>query len=89
MEGAMMFVFIVVTGIVVGMLPGLIKQDRMFSAPNIVLALVGAFVGAFLGFGDAPFLLKYSFINEKTLAVAVSLLFVLTKVIATGNRQAP
>jgi uncharacterized membrane protein YeaQ/YmgE (transglycosylase-associated protein family) len=85
----MMILFIIVTGVVVGMLPGLIKLDRMFSFPNIVLALVGAFIGAFLGFGDAPILLKYSFLNEKTLAVAVSFLFILAKVFATRNRQAP
>ena len=83
----MTFLLILVPGVVVGMLPGIIKLDRMFSVPNIMLALVGAFVGAFLGFGDAPLFLQYSFINEKTLAVAVSFLFVLAKVVATRNRQ--
>jgi hypothetical protein len=82
-----MLLFIVVTGIVVGMLPGLIKLDWKFSAANIALALVGALVGAFLGFGDAPLFLTYPFLHEKTLAVAVSCLFVLVKVVATRNRK--
>ena len=82
----MMLIFIVVTGIVVGMLPGLIRLDKMLSATNIAVALVGAFAGAFLGFGDAQLLLNYPFLNEKTLSIAVSFLFVSVKVFATRNR---
>lgn len=82
-----MLVFIVVTGILVGMLPGLFTSDKLFSLSNIAVGLVGATVGAFLGFGDAPLLLKYSFLNEMTLMVAVAFLFVLIKVYATRKRN--
>jgi uncharacterized membrane protein YeaQ/YmgE (transglycosylase-associated protein family) len=84
-----MFFFILGTGIVVGILPGLFKLDKMFSITNIVVGIVGALVGAFLGFGDAPFLLKYSFLHEQTLSVAVSLLFVFVKVSVLRKRISP
>ncbi len=85
----MLITFILVTGIVVGILPGLLKLDKTFSIPNIAVGFVGALVGAFLGFGDAPLLLKYPFLNEITLMVAVSLLFVFIKVTVTRKRSAP
>jgi uncharacterized membrane protein YeaQ/YmgE (transglycosylase-associated protein family) len=84
-----MFFFILGTGIVVGILPGLFKLDKMFSITNIVVGIVGALVGAFLGLGDAPLLLKYSFLHEKTLSVAVSLLFVFIKVFVIKKRISP
>jgi hypothetical protein len=84
-----MFFFILGTGIVVGILLGLFKLDKIFSITNIVVGIVGALVGAFLGFGDAPLLLKYSFLHEKTLAVAVSLLFVFIKVSVMRKRTSP
>jgi hypothetical protein len=46
-------------------------------------------VGAFLGFGDAPLLLEYPFLNEITLMVAVSFLFVFIKVSVTRKRKVP
>jgi uncharacterized membrane protein YeaQ/YmgE (transglycosylase-associated protein family) len=76
----MMLWYILVTGMIVGTLPGLLKLDRVFSIPNIVTGVIGALVGAFLGFGDAPLFLEYSFLNEITLMIAVSILFVLVKV---------
>ncbi len=85
----MLITFILVTGIVVGILPGLLKLDKMFSITNIAVGFVGALVGAFLGFGDAPLLLKYPFLNEITLMVAVSFLFVFIKVTVTRKRSAP
>ena len=84
-----MLIQIIVTGIVVGILPGLFKLDQKFSIANISFGLVGAFVGAFLGFGDAPLFLEYPFINEKTLMVAMSSLFVFVKVFVTRVRIAP
>lgn len=84
-----MLILIIVTGVVVGILPGLFKLDKKFSIANISFALVGALVGAFLGFGDAPLFLKYTFLNEKTLMVAVSSLFVFVKVFVTRERIAP
>jgi uncharacterized membrane protein YeaQ/YmgE (transglycosylase-associated protein family) len=85
----MLILFILVTGIVVGILPGLLKMDKNFSITNIVVGFVGALVGAFLGFGDAPFLLKYPFLNEITFMVAVSLLFVFIRVYITRKRVDP
>ena len=82
----MLILLILVTGIVVGMLPGLLKLDKMFSIPNMVVGFVGALMGAFLGFGDAPLFLKYPFLNEITLMVAVSFLFVLIKVSVKRKR---
>ncbi len=79
----MLILFILVTGIIVGMLPGLFNMDKMFSITNIVVGFVGALGGAFLGFGDAPLFLKYPFLNEITLMVAVSFLFVVIKVSVT------
>ncbi len=81
-KGTMLIIFILVTGIVVGLLPGLFKLDIMFSISNVAVGFVGALVGAFLGFGDVPLFLKYPFINEITLMVAVSFLFVSIKVSA-------
>ena len=84
-----MLFFILGTGIVAGILPGLFKLDKIFSITNIVVGVVGALVGAFLGFGDAPFLLKYSFLHEQTLSIAVSLLFVFVKVSVKRKRISP
>ena len=85
----MLIIFILVTAIVVGILPGLLKLDKMFSITNIVVGFVGALVGAFLGFGDAPLFVEYLFLNEITLMVAVSFLFVFIKVSVTRNRIVP
>ncbi len=82
----MLILLILVTGIVVGILPGLLKLDKMLSITNMVVGFVGALVGAFLGFGDAPLFLKYPFLNEITLMVVVSFLFVLIKVSVTRKR---
>jgi len=85
----MLIIFILLTGIVVGILPGLLKLDEMFSITNIVVGFVGALAGAFLGFGDAPLFLKYPFLNEMTLMVAVSFLFIFIKVSVSSKRKAP
>jgi len=85
----MLIIFILVTGLVVGILPGLLKLDNMFSITNIVVGFVGALVGAFLGFGDAPLFLEYPFLNEITLMVAVSFLFVFIKVSVARKRIVP
>ena len=85
----MLILFILVTGLVVGILPGILKLDKMFSIPNIGVGLAGALAGAFLGFGDAPLFLKYPFLNEITLMVAVSLLFVAIKVSVARKRIVP
>jgi hypothetical protein len=85
----MLIALILVTGIVVGLLPGLFKLDKIYSITNIVIGIAGALMGAFLGFGDAPLFLKYSFLNEITLMVVVSFLFVFVKVFVTRKRKPP
>jgi uncharacterized membrane protein YeaQ/YmgE (transglycosylase-associated protein family) len=85
----MLIIFILVTGIVVGILPGLLRLDKVFSITNIIVGFAGALVGAFLGFGDAPIFLKYPFLNEMTLMVSVSFLFVVIKVSVTRKRIVP
>ncbi len=85
----MLILIILVTGIVVGILPGLLNLDKMFSITNMVFGFVGALVGAFFGFGDAPLFLKYPFLNEITLMVAVSFLFVFIKVSVTRKQIVP
>ena len=84
----MLIIFILVTGFVAGMLPGLLKLDKMFSVSNTVVGLVGALAGALLGFGDAPLYLEYPVFNELTLMVVVSFLFVFAKVAVTRSRDA-
>ncbi len=81
--------FILGTGIVAGILPGLFKWDKLFSITNIVVGIAGALVGAFPGFGDAPFLLKYFFVHEQTLAIAVLLPFVFIKASVLRKRISP
>ena len=85
----MLAIFVLATGMAVGILPGLLKLDKMFSPTNMVVGCVGALVGAFLGFGDAPLFLEYPFLNEITLMIAMSLLFVSIKVSVTRKPRVP
>jgi len=83
----MLIIFILVTAVIIGMLPGFFKLDKVFNIANMIYGLVGALVGAFLGFGDVPLLLKYSFLNEITLMIGVSILFVFVKVFIIRSRK--
>ena len=84
----MMILLILVTGIAAGLLPGIFGPDRLLSITNILVGIAGALAGALLGFGDAPLFLEYPFLNEKSLMIAVSVLFVLIKVAVSGYRTA-
>lgn len=42
----------------------------------VPIGIVGAFVGALLSFGDAPFLIRYPVLNPWTLSVLAAVLFV-------------
>jgi hypothetical protein len=88
-KGTMLVIFVLATGIAVGILPGLLRLDKMFSPTNMAVGCVGALVGVFLGFGDARLFLEYPFLNEITLMVAVSLLFVAIKVSVTRKPKVP
>ncbi len=83
----MLIISILGTGLVIGMLPGFLGVDSIFSIPNIALGSLGALAGAFLGFGDAQYFLEHPFLNEVTLMIGVSFLVVLIKVLVTGNRS--
>jgi hypothetical protein len=85
----MLVIFVLATGMVVGILPGVLRLDKMFSPTNMVVGCVGALVGAFLGFGDAPIFLEYPFLDEITLMIAMSLLFVSIKVSVTRKPRVP
>lgn len=85
----MLIILILATGIVAGILPGLLKLDKMFSTTNTIVGLIGALVGAFLGFGDLPLFLEYSVLNEITLMVATSFLLVFVKVLIARKRTSP
>ena len=82
----MIVMLALITGILVSILPGLFKLDKILSATNAFVGVVGALLGALLGFGDAGILLKYPILNEITLMFAVSILFVSVKILATRNR---
>lgn len=84
-----MLILIIATGAIIGVLPALLKLDERYSVTSILLGIAGAFVGAFLGFGDTPLFLKYPFLNEKTLMVAGSFLFVFIKVFITRRQANP
>lgn len=84
-----MLILIIATGTIIGVLPALLKLDERYSVTSILLGIAGAFVGAFLGFGDTPLFLKYPFLNEKTLMVAGSFLFVFIKVFITRRQANP
>jgi hypothetical protein len=85
----MLVILVIATGLIVGILPGLLKLDKMFSATNIVVGCMGALVGAFSGFGDLPLFLEFPFLNEISLMVAMSLLFVLIKVLIVRKLAIP
>ena len=84
----MLILFILITGLVVGIAPGLFKLDKAFSPSNMALGVLGALVGALLGFGDTPLLLEYPILNEITPMIAASILFVATKVSVAKLRAA-
>ena len=84
----MLVILVLATGLAAGILPGLLRLDKVFSPINMVVGCVGALVGVFLGFGT-PLLLEYPLLNEITLMVAVSLLFVSIKVSVTRKPKVP
>lgn len=77
----MMFFQILITGILAGLLPSLLRFDTVKSISNVITGIAGAFIGAFLGFGDAPLLLQYPFLNEITLMIGVAVAGVFIKVL--------
>lgn len=75
----MLILIIFITGLVVGLASAIFKTSRSAGKVinNIIFGFFGALVGAFVGFGDSLFLLKYNFLNIYTLAIIGSVVFVL------------
>ena len=84
----MLMTLILVTGILIGILPGLLKLGKAFNITNMAVGLIGALAGAFPCLGDAPLILQYSFVNEITFMVAVSFLFVAIKILIARKGKA-
>ena len=70
----MILFYIILVGSIIGLTPsGQSKRKRFVYVP---IGIVGAFVGAFLSFGDAPFLINHPYLNPWTVAIIVSTLLV-------------
>lgn len=85
----MLVILILATGMLAGLLPGLLKLEKKFSGATMVVGITGALVGALSGFGDLPLFLEYSFLNEHTLMVAGAVLFVFIKVLIARKGITP
>ena len=69
----MLLFYIILVGSIIGIIPSRHKRKRFVYVP---IGVVGALVGAFLSFGDAPFLMSRPYLNPWTLAIIVSTLLV-------------
>lgn len=63
----MLALYLLVVGAVVGAIAS--RGNPRLALLYVPFATLGAFLGAFAAFGDAPFLLHYRFINPFTLAL--------------------
>ncbi len=72
----MLFIIVIAVGIAVGYVASL-RKTRFRRVAYVSVAILGAFVGAFLSFGDSPLFLKYSFLNIFTVPVFFSVAFAL------------
>ena len=54
----------------------------------IPLALLGAIAGAFLAFGDAPFLIRFPFLNQFTLSLTCAAILVVAVHAWKGRKPA-
>ena len=70
----MILFYIILVGSIIGLTPsGQSNRKRFVYVP---IGVVGAFIGAFLSFGDAPFLMNHPYLNPWTVAIIVSTLLV-------------
>ena len=63
-----LFTYLVIVGVVAGSV-GTIQRMGRRTLVYIGIAVIGALGGAFLAFGDAPILMKYPILNERTTSV--------------------
>ena len=71
----MLAIYLLVIAAAVGTIAA--KGNRRLALFYVPIAFVGALLGSFVAFGDAPFLLRYHIFNPFTLALlgAVALVF--------------
>ena len=70
----MLLLYLLVVGSIVGAITASKPGVRMVA--YITIGVLGALIGAFLTFGDTPFLLRYPLLNPATASVIVSILLV-------------
>ena len=70
----MLAIYLLVIAAVVGTIVS--RGNRRLALLYVPVALVGALLGAFVAFGDAPFLLRYHIFNPFTLALLGSVALV-------------
>ena len=83
----MLALYVLVVGAVVGAIAS--RGNPRLALLYVPVAFLGALLGAVAGFGDAPFLLRYGFINPFTLALLGSALFVGGAVCGYGGGVIP
>ena len=66
--------YIILVGSIIGLTAS--RQSKRKRFIYVPIALVGAFVGAFLSFGDAPFLMSRPYLTPWTVAIIASALLV-------------
>ena len=65
---------VVVAGAAIGIVAA--GHVRWMVAVYVPIGILGAFVGALLSFGDAPFLIRYPYLNPWTLSILGAMIFV-------------
>ncbi len=70
----MLLFYLLVVGSTVGAIAAGKPGVRM--AAYVTIGVIGAFMGAFLTFGDAPFLMRYPLLNPLTVSLIMSVLLV-------------
>jgi uncharacterized membrane protein YeaQ/YmgE (transglycosylase-associated protein family) len=76
----MLLFYLLIVGAAAGIIPTLFKLSKK-PARNVVAGIIGAFVGAFLSFGDSPMMMRYSVLGPRSLAIFVAIGFVLIAVL--------
>ena len=66
----MLAIYLLLIAVAVGMIAS--RGNSRLAMLYVPVALVGALLGAFAAFGDAPFLLRYPIFNPFTLAMLSS-----------------
>ena len=70
----MLAFYLLAVGAIVGMLAS--RKPGSSRLGYVATGIVGAFIGAFLTFGDVPFLLRHPSLNPLTVSIATSVLLV-------------